>query len=108
MTELKNFTCEGYERVDHRFLKDINAEGLMMRHTKSGARIVLLANDDPNKVFGIAFRTTPKNSTGVPHILEHSVLCGSEEFPVKDPFTEMDKGSLRTFINAFTSSAWTC
>lgn len=108
MTDLKNFTCEGYERGEYRCLGDINAEGLMMRHKKSGARIVLLANDDPNKVFGIAFRTTPKNSTGVPHILEHSVLCGSEKFPVKDPFTEMDKGSLRTFINAFTSSAWTC
>ena len=108
MTNLETFTCNGYERVDYSHLPDINADGLMMRHTKSGARIVLIANDDPNKVFGIAFRTTPKDSTGVPHILEHSVLCGSERFPVKDPFTEMDKGSLRTFINAFTASTWTC
>ena len=108
MTNLENFTCEGYERGEYRHLPDIGADGLVLKHKKSGARVILLANDDPNKMFGIAFRTTPTNSTGVPHILEHSVLCGSEKFPVKDPFTEMDKGSLRTFINAFTSSTWTC
>ena len=108
MTELKSFTCEGYERKDYRFLKDINAEGLVMRHTKSGARIILLSNDDPNKIFVIGFRTTPMNSTGVPHILEHSVLCGSKKYPVKELLPEMAKSSLKTFINAFTGSDWTC
>ena len=108
MTELKNFTCAGYERKDYRYLKDIDAEGLIMRHTKSGARIVLLSNDDPNKIFGIGFRTTPTNSTGVPHIMEHSVLCGSVKYPVKEVFSELGKGSLRTFLNAFTGSDWTC
>ncbi len=108
MTELKNFTCEGYERKDYRFLSDIDAEGLIMRHTKSGARIVLLSNDDPNKIFAIGFRTTPTNSTGVPHIMEHSVLCGSVKYPVKEVFSELGKGSLRTFLNAFTGPDWTC
>ena len=103
MTDLEKFTCEGYERVEHRYLKDQGTDGLVMRHKKSGARIVLLANDDPNKVFAIAFRTTPKDGTGVPHIIEHSVLAGSEKYPVKDPFMEMEKGSLKTFINAFTA-----
>ena len=107
MMNLENFTCEGYERVSREFLADVNSDGLVMRHKKSGARIVLLSNDDPNKVFGIVFRTTPSDSTGVPHIMEHSVLCGSKKYPVKDPMTEIEKGSLCTFINAFTSSDWT-
>ncbi|MBO4787966.1 MAG: insulinase family protein [Lachnospiraceae bacterium] len=107
MMDLSGFTCDGYERVEHRELKDLHADGLVLRHKKSGARIVLLSNDDPNKVFAIAFRTTPVNSTGVPHIIEHSVLAGSEKYPVKDPFMEMEKGSLKTFINAFTAADWT-
>ena len=102
MINLENFTCEGYENVEYRHLSDIDTEGLVLRHTKSGARLVLLSNDDRNKVFAVAFRTTPKNSTGVPHILEHSVLSGSDKYPVKDPFTELSKGSLKTFLNAFT------
>ena len=107
MMDLTGFTCEGYERIEHRELKDQHMDGLVLRHIKSGARIVLLANDDPNKVFAIAFRTTPMDSTGVPHIIEHSVLAGSEKYPVKDPFMEMEKGSLKTFINAFTAADWT-
>ncbi|MCR5087164.1 MAG: insulinase family protein [Lachnospiraceae bacterium] len=103
MMDLSGFTCEGYERLEHCELAELRVDGLLMRHKKSGARIVLMSNDDPNKVFAIAFRTTPKNSTGVPHIIEHSVLAGSEKYPVKDPFTEMEKGSLKTFINAFTA-----
>lgn len=76
----------------------------LLRHKKTGARIALLSNDDENKVFYIGFRTPPTDSTGVPHIIEHTVLCGSREFPVKDPFVELVKGSLNTFLNAMTYS----
>ena len=69
--------------------KDIRSTGYLLRHKKTGARVMLIENDDENKVFNIAFRTPPKNSTGVAHILEHSVLCGSREFPLKDPFVEL-------------------
>ena len=83
-------------------IEDIHAAGTLLRHKKSGARILLLENDDENKVFTVGFRTPPKNSTGVAHILEHSVLCGSKHFPLKDPFVELVKGSLNTFLNAMT------
>ena len=83
-------------------LSDIHSYGYLLRHTKSGARILYIANDDDNKVFGISFRTPPADSTGLPHILEHSVLCGSKKFPVKEPFVELAKGSLNTFLNAMT------
>lgn len=83
-------------------INDIHAEGTLLRHKKTGARILLLENDDENKVFTVGFRTPPKNSTGVAHILEHSVLCGSRHFPLKDPFVELVKGSLNTFLNAMT------
>lgn len=91
-----------YELVYKQDIKDLNSEGYLLRHKKTGARVVLMNNDDDNKVFYIGFRTTPKDSTGVMHILEHSVLCGSKEFPVKDPFIELAKGSLNTFLNAMT------
>ncbi|MCR4841970.1 MAG: insulinase family protein [Eubacterium sp.] len=91
-----------YELVEERHLPDINADGILLRHKKSGARVFLVSNDDDNKVFSIAFRTPPINSTGLTHILEHSVLCGSREFPVKDPFVELAKGSMNTFLNAMT------
>lgn len=91
-----------YELLVNEEISDINSTGYLLRHKKSGARIMLVANDDENKVFHIAFRTPPNNSTGVPHILEHSVLCGSERFPSKDPFVELVKGSLNTFLNAMT------
>ena len=92
----------GYETLSITDLPDIHSVGTVLRHRKSGARVILVSNDDDNKVFSIAFRTPPADSTGVAHILEHSVLCGSKEFPVKDPFVELVKGSLNTFLNAIT------
>lgn len=91
-----------YEIVQHQRIEDIHADGYLLRHKKSGARVMILENDDDNKVFNIAFRTPPADSTGVAHILEHSVLCGSRQFPLKDPFVELVKGSLNTFLNAMT------
>jgi Zn-dependent M16 (insulinase) family peptidase len=91
-----------YELIEKNTLEDLKSEGYLLKHKKSGARIALISNDDDNKVFYIGFRTPPKDSTGVAHILEHSVLCGSKEFPVKDPFVELVKGSLNTFLNAMT------
>lgn len=91
-----------YEVLEERRIDDLNSLGVILRHKKSGARVVLLSNDDENKVFNIGFRTPPYNDTGLPHILEHSVLCGSEKYPAKDPFVELCKGSLNTFLNAMT------
>ncbi len=91
-----------YEVIEQREIADIGCMSVLMRHKKTGAKVALLANDDENKVFYIGFRTPPTDSTGVPHILEHSVLCGSKAFPVKDPFVELVKGSLNTFLNAMT------
>ena len=91
-----------YELLKEQDLSEIGGHGYILRHTKSGAHLFLIDSDDENKVFGIAFRTTPEDDTGVPHILEHSVLCGSDRYPVKDPFVELMKGSLNTFLNAFT------
>ncbi len=93
---------EAYQIIERRMIEDLNAEGYILKHKKTGARVVLLLNDDENKVFYIGFRTPPVDSTGVAHILEHSVLCGSKNFPVKDPFIELAKGSLNTFLNAMT------
>lgn len=91
-----------YEKIKSEELQDLNGQGYLLRHKKSGARIAIVENEDENKVFYIGFRTPPKNSTGVAHILEHSVLCGSAKFPAKDPFVELVKGSLNTFLNAMT------
>lgn len=91
-----------YEVIKKDSIKDLGSEGWILRHKKSGARIALLSNDDENKVFTIGFKTPPADSTGVAHILEHSVLEGSKEFPVKDPFIELVKGSMNTFLNAMT------
>ena len=91
-----------YQVVEEREIKDLNSYGRILKHKKTGAKVVLLENDDENKVFYIGFRTPPTDSTGVAHILEHSVLCGSKDFPVKDPFVELAKGSLNTFLNAMT------
>ena len=91
-----------YEVIQEKDLSDLRSEGVLLRHKKTGARVLLMENDDENKVFAIGFRTPPSDSTGVPHIMEHSVLCGSREFPVKDPFVELVKGSLNTFLNAMT------
>ena len=94
--------CTAYEIEQQEYIEDVHAEGTLLRHKKTGARVLLLQNNDDNKVFNIAFRTPPANSTGVAHILEHSVLCGSRNFPLKDPFVELMKGSLNTFLNAMT------
>lgn len=91
-----------YDLIKEEELKGIQSKGYLMRHKKSGARVLLIENDDENKVFSIGFRTPPSDSTGVPHIMEHSVLCGSKNFPAKDPFVELVKGSLNTFLNAMT------
>lgn len=93
---------DAYQIVEKRKISDLNSDGYILKHKKTGAMITLLLNDDENKVFYIGFRTPPKDSTGVAHILEHSVLCGSRNFPVKDPFIELAKGSLNTFLNAMT------
>ena len=95
---------KAYEIVEKRYITDINTMSYLLKHKKTGARVALLSNDDENKVFYIGFRTPPTDSTGVPHIIEHSVLCGSKDFPVKDPFVELVKGSLNTFLNAMTYS----
>ena len=91
-----------YELIKEENLGDLNSKGYVLRHKKSGAHISLIENDDDNKVFYIAFRTPPKDSTGVAHIVEHTVLCGSDKYPLKDPFVELVKGSMNTFLNAMT------
>lgn len=96
------YDLEAYEVIQKEDLPGIQSRGTLLRHKKSGARVLLMENDDENKVFAIGFRTPPSDSTGVPHIMEHSVLCGSRDFPVKDPFVELVKGSLNTFLNAMT------
>lgn len=88
---------KAYELIQQKKLTDLQTESYLLKHKKSGARILLMDNKDDNKVFSIAFRTPPEDSTGLPHILEHSVLCGSKNFPAKDPFVELVKGSLNTF-----------
>lgn len=93
---------DAYRILESKNIEELNSKGFIMEHKKSGAKLFLLSNDDDNKVFTIGFRTPPANSTGVPHILEHSVLCGSDKFPLKDPFVELVKGSLNTFLNAMT------
>ncbi|MFA9465254.1 MAG: insulinase family protein [Velocimicrobium sp.] len=97
-----DFSVAEYEVLKTENLKEIESKGLVLQHKKSGARVVVISNEDDNKVFSIGFRTPPKNSTGVPHIIEHTVLCGSKTFPAKDPFIELSKGSLNTFLNAMT------
>ena len=84
------------------YVKELDSFALVLKHNLSGARILVFSNEDDNKVFSIGFRTPPKDSTGVPHIIEHTVLCGSKRFPAKDPFVELVKGSLNTFLNAVT------
>ena len=100
--KIENLTA--YELIEKHQIEELDSTAYLLKHKKSGARIALLSNDDENKVFNIGFRTPPQDSTGLPHILEHSVLCGSKKFPVKDPFVELVKGSLNTFLNAMTYS----
>ena len=91
-----------YTLIKETFIDEIQSKATLLKHNKSGARLMLLANDDDNKVFQIGFRTPPTDDTGVPHIMEHSTLCGSKKFPVKDPFVALLKSSLNTFLNAIT------
>lgn len=97
-----------FELIQEQQVIEINSIARLYRHTRSGARLLSIINDDENKVFGITFRTPPGNSTGIAHIMEHAVLCGSEKYPLKEPFVELEKGSLRTFLNAFTFPDKTC
>ena len=93
---------KSFNLMEEKNIPELNSTARLYMHKRTGARLLSIINDDENKVFGINFRTTPKDATGVAHILEHSVLNGSEKYPVKEPFVELLKGSLATFVNAFT------
>ena len=101
-------TIHGFERINEKHISELETKAELYRHVKTGAELLSLVNNDENKVFGIIFRTPPTDSTGVAHILEHSVLCGSRKYPLKEPFVELMKGSLQTFLNAFTYPDKTC
>ena len=106
MTSVKDL--KAYKFLREKDVKELNSTAYFLEHKKSGARLFLLSNDDENKVFSIGFRTPPSDSTGVPHILEHCVLCGSERFPVKDPFVELVSGVLSdnplfVILNSYTT-----
>ncbi|CAN4112228.1 unnamed protein product [Withania somnifera] len=98
----------GFEKVSEQFIDECKSKAVLYKHKKTGAEVMSVSNDDENKVFGVVFRTPPKDSAGIPHILEHSVLCGSRKYPLKEPFVELLKGSLNTFLNAFTYPDRTC
>lgn len=98
----------GFDLIRDEQIAELKTRARLYRHRKTGAELLSLENEDENKVFGITFRTTPQDSTGVAHIMEHSVLCGSRKYPVKEPFVELIKGSLNTFLNAFTYPDKTC
>jgi Zn-dependent M16 (insulinase) family peptidase len=95
-------TYYGFKLLEKRFVKEVNAECFYFEHLKSGARLFKIVADDANKTFSIAFKTVPQTDAGTPHILEHAVLNGSKNFPVKSPFDVLSKGSLNTFLNAMT------
>ena len=95
---------KAYEVIEKQDLPEVKGTGYVFRHKKTKARVCVVSNEDNNKVFTIGFRTPPEDDMGIPHIMEHSVLCGSKNFPVKDPFVELCKGSLNTFLNAMTYS----
>ncbi|MCR4720515.1 MAG: insulinase family protein, partial [Lachnospiraceae bacterium] len=104
----KSLIPSEYALIKQEYIPDCKGTGYLLKHKKSGARISVISNDDNNKVFCIAFRTPPKDNTGVAHILEHSVLCGSRKFKPKDPFMELEEGSLNTYLNALTFPDKTC
>ncbi|MDX9976871.1 MAG: insulinase family protein [Candidatus Cloacimonadales bacterium] len=97
----------GFTIRETRHVEEINADVSIYSHNKSGARLIHIDADDDNKVFAVGFRTPPTDDTGVAHIMEHSVLCGSKKYPTKEPFVELLKGSLNTFLNAMTASDYT-
>ena len=98
----------GFTLIEEKNMPEVCGTARLWKHDVTGAQILSIVNDDENKCFGAAFRTPPKNSTGVTHIIEHSVLCGSRKYPVKEPFVNLLKGSLQTFLNAFTFPDKTC
>jgi len=104
MTQLTH----GFALEREQTIPELAATARIYRHAKTGGRLLSLISPDENKVFGVALRTPPADSTGLPHILEHSVLCGSRKYPVKEPFVELIKGSLNTFLNALTFPDKTC
>lgn len=104
----KGEVYSGFKLLEKRFVKEVNADCLYFEHVKSGARLFKIAAEDNNKFFSIAFKTDPESDCGTPHIMEHSVLNGSKNYPVKSPYDEMRKGSLSTFMNAFTGDDLTC
>ena len=95
----------GFKPLREQALPELNSTAQVYRHVKTGTELLSIVNDDENKVFGVTFRTPPRNSTEVAHILEHAVLCGSRKYPVKEPFVELMKGSLNTFLNAASTNA---
>jgi Zn-dependent M16 (insulinase) family peptidase len=101
-------THPNFECLREADIAEINTTARLYRHRVTGAQVLSMENDDENKVFGITFRTPPTDSTGIAHIMEHSVLCGSRKYPLKEPFVELIKGSLKTFLNAFTFPDKTC
>ena len=98
----------GFTLVEEQYISEYGSQVLLYRHDKTGAQVMSAINDDENKTFGVTFRTPVGDSKGTPHILEHSVLCGSRKYPIKEPFVELMKGSLNTFLNAFTYPDRTC
>ena len=99
---------EHFELLEHTYITELDSQAKRYIHKPTGAEILSISNTDTNKCFGIAFKTPPSNSTGIAHILEHTVLCGSKKYPLKDPFVQLLKGSLQTFLNAFTYPDKTC
>lgn len=105
---IPSYQHPSYEEVEKTIIEEYSLIAILFKHKKTGAQIMSVSAADENKVFGVTFRTPPKDSTGIPHILEHSVLCGSKKFPVKEPFVDLLKGSLQNFLNAFTYPDRTC
>ena len=106
-TYIQDTIYHGFRLKEQRFVKEIHADCLCFEHVKSGARLLKIASEDTNKTFSIGFKTFPESDNGAPHIMEHSVLNGSKSFPVKSPFDVLLKGSLSTFLNAYTSKDYT-
>jgi len=106
--KLSHVRHQSFDLIEENFVNEYGVSVALYNHKKSGAQVLSVIAPDENKVFGITFRTPPNDSTGIPHILEHSVLCGSRNFPVKEPFAHLMKGSLNTFLNAFTYPDRTC
>lgn len=96
------YNLKAYKVIEEKYIKEVDSKAFLLEHIKTKAKVVVLSNNDKNKTFSISFRTPPKDDTGVPHIIEHSVLCGSKAFPSKEPFVELMKASLNTFLNAMT------